>query len=93
MVKRSLDVDFMGMRVSYPQYLRLVAIQKEVIKMDQVIRSLLKTHDPEVLAADPYWHELLDLYNSLKKMLPQDYLENQSPMGSNALPIYNADQA
>ena len=31
-------VDFMGMRVSYPQYLRLVAIQREVIRMDQTIR-------------------------------------------------------
>ncbi len=31
--KRSME--FMGMRVSYPQYVRLKAIQREVIKMDQ----------------------------------------------------------
>ena len=35
--KRS--VDFMGQRVSYPQYLRLVAIQREVIRMDRTIRQ------------------------------------------------------
>jgi hypothetical protein len=32
-VKRT--VEFMGVHVSYPQYVRLKAIQKEVIKMDQ----------------------------------------------------------
>ena len=31
-------MDFMGTRVSYPQYLRLVAIQREVIRMDVTIR-------------------------------------------------------
>ena len=36
MEKRSMD--FMGTRVSYPQYLRLVAIQREVIRMDVTIR-------------------------------------------------------
>lgn len=77
-VKKS--VDFMGMRVSYPQYLRLIAIQKEVIRMDQTIRALLRIYDSRELALNPYWIELLDLYNSLKKMLPEHYLravENQ----------------
>ena len=68
-------VDFMGMRVSYPQYLRLVAIQREVIRMDQTIRHMLTTYNPVDLAQNPHWMELLELYDSLKKMLPPEYLE------------------
>merc|ERR1712108_101774 len=71
--KRSID--FMGMRVSYPQYLRLVAIQKEVIRMDVTIRAMLRNYDPVELAQNPYWMELLELYEALKKMLPADYLD------------------
>ena len=68
--KRS--VDFMGQRVSYPQYLRLVAIQREVIRMDQTIRTMLKVYDQMELAQNPYWIELVELYDSLKKMLPPE---------------------
>merc|ERR1712062_186297 len=45
-------VDFLGMRVSYPQYLRLVAIQKEVIRMDQTIRHMLSMYD------EMNWHKI-----------------------------------
>ena len=72
-------MDFMGTRVSYPQYLRLVAIQQEVIRMDMTIRSMLQTYDPVELSQNQYWIELLELYNSLKKMLPESYKES---MGS-----------
>ena len=72
MRKRSMD--FMGTRVSYPQYLRLVAIQREVIRMDVTIRSMLQNYDPIELSQNPYWIELLELYNSLKKMLPEKYI-------------------
>ena len=37
--KRTMD--FMGVHVSYPQYARLRSIQKEVIKMDQIIRRMV----------------------------------------------------
>jgi len=69
-------IDFMGTRVSYPQYLRLISIQKEVMKMDGTIRSLLETYDIPELAMNQYWSELLDLYDSTKKMLPRKYLKN-----------------
>ena len=72
MKKRS--VEFMGQRVSYPQYLRLVAIQREVIRMDQTIRAMLNLYDPMELAKSPYWMELIELYDTLKKMLPPKYL-------------------
>merc|ERR1711935_148711 len=74
MEKRSMD--FMGTRVSYPQYLRLVAIQREVIRMDVTIRSMLQNYDPIELSQNPHWIELLELYDSLKKMLPEKYIES-----------------
>ena len=82
--KRS-SVEFMGMHVSYPQYVRLRAIQKEVIKMDQMIRRMVRTHDPQELAANPHWMELLELYDAMKKMLPQEYL--RAVGGDNPIPI------
>ncbi len=75
----------MGMRVSYPQYLRLVAIQREVIKMDQTIRAMVRQYDPVELAENPYWMELLELYDSLKKMLPPEYLATVG--NTNPIPI------
>lgn len=35
-VNKRLTVDFMGMQVSYPQYLRLVKLQEKVVKLNQV---------------------------------------------------------
>ena len=62
------------MRVSYPQYLRLKAIQNEVIKMDKMIRSMVARYDLEELETNQYWVELLELYETMKKILPEDYL-------------------
>ena len=62
------------MRVSYPQYLRLKAIQNEVIKMDKMIRSMVARYDLEELETNQYWVELLELYETMKKILPADYL-------------------
>ena len=38
--KRGLTMEFNGVRVSYPQYLRLVRLQEKVAKLDSVINSL-----------------------------------------------------
>eukprot|EP00095_Tigriopus_kingsejongensis_P011783 maker-scaffold119_size336447-snap-gene-2.28 protein:Tk11783 transcript:maker-scaffold119_size336447-snap-gene-2.28-mRNA-1 annotation:"hypothetical protein" len=70
--KRS-SVEFMGMTVSYPQYIRLRNIQREVIRMDKVIRRMRQTRDPMELAQNPHWTELMELYDALKSMLPVDY--------------------
>ena len=61
------------MRVSYPQYLRLKAIQAEVIRMDQMIRRMAKSHTIDELNQNPHWLELVDLYESMKKILPEGY--------------------
>ena len=36
---------------------------------------MLQTYDPMELSQNPYWMELLQLYNSLKKMLPEKYIQ------------------
>ena len=35
---------------------------------------MLNIYDPIQLAKNPYWMELVELYDSLKKMLPPEYL-------------------
>ena len=74
------------MHVSYPQYIRLRNIQREVIKMDQMIRRMVRTHSLADLAQNPHWMELLELYDAMKKMLPEDYLDavgGENPMAVN----------
>ena len=46
-----------------------------MIKLEETIRSLLEGYDIPELELNPYWSELLDLYESTKKMLPRKYLE------------------
>ena len=74
--RSSMSVDFMGMQVSYPQYLRLVALQAKVVKLDQLMRRMLKTRTLEELQTIPKWHTLVALHDALKKMLPQDYVSS-----------------
>ena len=42
--------------------------------MDQMIRRMLRLHDPVELAQSPDWMELVELYDAMKKMLPAEYL-------------------
>ena len=35
---------------------------------------MLNVYDPTELSKNPYWVELVELYKSLKKMLPPDYI-------------------
>ena len=47
LTKRSpFSVDFLGLRVSYPQYLRLKQLQDKVIKLDQVSLTSLTSCSP-----------------------------------------------
>ena len=72
--KRSpFSMDFKGMRVSYPQYLRLRALQEKVIKLDQLMWKMLRMYPMSELNKMPKWHTLVSLHTSLKKMLPDGY--------------------
>jgi hypothetical protein len=44
---------------------------------------MVRTHSPLDLAQNPHWMELLELYDAMRKMLPQEYLEsvgNENPI-------------
>merc|ERR1712122_110015 len=68
------SVEFMGQMVSYPQYIRLMRIQKEVINMDKVIRRMLDEYDSETLSNFEPWLELIAMYRQMRKMLPDGYV-------------------
>ena len=55
--KRSpFSVDFMGMQVSYPQYLRLVALQEKVVQLDKLLKKMRQYKTEEELEKIPQWH-------------------------------------
>ncbi len=59
--KRSpFSVDFMGMQVSYPQYLRLVALQEKVIQLDKLLRKMKEFKTEEELKRIPQWQRYLE---------------------------------
>ena len=65
---------FSGMRVSYPQYLRLKNLQERVIKMDQTLSKIASVVPKEKLMSHPKWNKLVKLHASLRKVLPSEYL-------------------
>ena len=82
------SVGFMGMRVSYIQYLKLKSIQRKVIQMDKLIRNTLEKHTLMELAGNPQWKGLIELYVIMKKILPEEYLEGHGHLD----PMHNARQ-
>ena len=74
-LREKRSIDFMGMRVNYPQYLRLVQLQKEVIKIDKAIRKYSK-YGFKFLAGNKDWITLVYAYQGLKKFLPKEYLDS-----------------
>ena len=66
------------MRVIYTQYLKLKSIQRNVIRMDKMIRNMLHKHTLMELAGNPRWEELVELYQIMKRFLPEEYLKRQN---------------
>ena len=64
--------EFMGYAVSIPQYIRLVNLQDATIEMDRYMKQLAMKFSPQVLMTDPSWRELVLIYRSLEKLLPED---------------------
>ena len=63
------------MLVSYPQYIRLMKLQEKALKLDTIMRKLAEGQDPNKLAENAKWNELLALRQSLQKLLPADHPE------------------
>lgn len=66
------------MRVSYPQYLRLVALQEKVIKLDKLIKALQVKYTTEELEKLPQYARLLSLHQSLSPLLPNEIIQPTS---------------
>ncbi len=60
----------MGMRVTYPQYLRLMALQEKVVKLDMLIKALQAKYSAEELEQLPQYARLQSLHQSLAPLLP-----------------------
>ena len=69
-----MSVSFMGMQVSYPQYLRLITLQAKVVKLDKLMRKMLTMKTLDELQKIPKWNTLVSLHAALEKMLPQNYV-------------------
>ena len=67
--------EFMGNAVSVPQYVRLVNLQEATIEMDRYMKKLAMKFSPRVLMSDPSWRELVLIYRSLEKLLPEEVRE------------------
>ena len=53
--------------------------------MDKMIRSMVDRHALSELALNPHWSELLELYENMNKMLPEEYLKTQQYVDPMAL--------
>ena len=60
------------MQVSYPQYLRLVALQEKVVKLDKLIKALQARYTLEELEQLPQYARLQTLHQSLLPLLPNN---------------------
>ena len=58
--------------MSYPQYLRLMKLQEKAMKLDAAMKKISQQSTPENLAKNPKWNTLVELRQSLSKLLPAD---------------------
>lgn len=79
---KRFTVDFNGMQVSYPTYVRLSRLQAKVVKLQKMIQLLHRRYTPEQLDGLPQYGRLMELYQSLRPLLPttaiQDILQPEA---------------
>ncbi|TRY61268.1 hypothetical protein TCAL_12548 [Tigriopus californicus] len=79
---KRFTVDFNGMQVSYPTYVRLSRLQAKVVKLQKMIQMLHRRYTPEQLDGLPQYGRLMELYQSLRPLLPttaiQDILQPEA---------------
>jgi len=70
--KRSMGtIEFNGVQMTYPQYWKLMALQKKVLKLDSVMEKISeKVNDPQLLAENPKWKELVGLRQAMEELMP-----------------------
>ena len=66
------------MQVSYPQYVNLMALQKKVVKLDNIIKALKSKYSSEELQKMPSYRKMVSLLEKLMPLLPNNPMENSS---------------
>lgn len=69
--KRRASHEFNGVKVSYPQYVHLMNLQKKVIALDLAMKRIASKTDPEDLVQSSSWNKLVGLRQSLARLMPQ----------------------
>jgi hypothetical protein len=68
--KRGMTMDFNGMQVSYPTYLRLQRLKAVAEKLDVDMIRLQSKHSLEDLEQYPEWQRLVEVRKAMSKLLP-----------------------
>eukprot|EP00095_Tigriopus_kingsejongensis_P006178 snap_masked-scaffold191_size271209-processed-gene-0.7 protein:Tk06178 transcript:snap_masked-scaffold191_size271209-processed-gene-0.7-mRNA-1 annotation:"AGAP009693-PA" len=76
---KRFTVDFNGMQVSYPTYVRLSRLQAKVVKLQKMIQLLHRRYTPEQLDGLPQYGRLMELYESLRPLLPSNTFQELVP--------------
>merc|ERR1711902_404369 len=64
-------IEFNGVQMTYPQYWKLMELQKKVLKLDSVMQKISeKVNDPQLLAENPKWKELVGLRQAMEELMP-----------------------
>lgn len=71
--KRGATMDFNGIQVSYPQYLHLMSLREKTMKLDAAMKKISEQSSAENLAKNPKWNTLVELRQSLSKLLPVEH--------------------
>lgn len=67
------DIIFGKLQVSYPQYMHLMSLQEKAMKLDTAMKKISQQSTAENLAKNPKWNTLVELRQSLSKLLPADH--------------------
>lgn len=69
---KRFTVEFNGMQVSYPTYIRLNRMREKAIKLQKILKALSISLPPEERGPGSDFQRLLALYTTLKPLLPKD---------------------
>lgn len=73
--RTQLTMDFNGMQVSYPTWIRLNRMQQKVIRLKKMLEALHRKYPLRELIQLKQYKTLMDLFESLKPLLPEGQKE------------------
>ena len=65
------SINFNGIQMSYPQYWKMMELQRKVLKLDSVMKQIAeKVNDPKRLEKSLKWQELTALRAAMEQLMP-----------------------